>query len=69
MFMDGFGIAVDGKSSFKEGCGMMDGTGEERKSEIFSPSGGGEKFLSESLLHARPTEPFPKEVLDYERCG
>jgi len=39
-----------------------DGTGEERKSEIFSPSGGGENFLSESLLHAHPTEPFPKEM-------
>jgi hypothetical protein len=35
---------------------MMDGTREERKSEIFSPSGGGEKFFSESLLHAHPTE-------------
>jgi len=33
-----------------------DGTREERKSEIFSPSGGSEKFFSEFLLHAHPTE-------------
>jgi hypothetical protein len=44
----------------KKGCGMMDGTREERKPEIFSPSGGGEKFFSESLLHAHPTETLSK---------
>jgi hypothetical protein len=59
MFMEGFGIVADGKSSFKEGL-WNDGTREERKSEIFSPSGGGEKFFSESLLHAHPTETLSK---------
>jgi len=45
----------------KKGCGLWnDGTREERKSEIFSPSGGGEKFFSESLLHAHPTETLSK---------
>jgi hypothetical protein len=34
MFMEGFGIVADGKSSFKEECGM-EGTRESWKWEIF----------------------------------
>jgi hypothetical protein len=39
-----------------------DGTGEERKSEIFSPSGGGENFSPNPRSMPIPQKPFPKEI-------
>jgi hypothetical protein len=52
MFMGGSIIAVVGKSSFREGCGM-EGTRESWKWEKYSPRPAG-KFSPKSHAHALP---------------
>ena len=53
MFMEGFGIVADGKSSFRGGCGM-EGTRESWKWEKYSPRPAGKNFSPKSHAQALP---------------
>jgi hypothetical protein len=60
MFMEDFGIAVDGKSSFKEGCGM-EGTRRAGSGRNI-PLDLQVNFLPNPMLTPFPTEPLKGRI-------